>query len=122
MYTHHDRYGVLLKDENKHADMFDILQHLQKSYVPTVHGQVEVECYSTGESIKADLIDHHKILLGGDLLTSVRVRGVQRLMQNSDDLVLKCDGLKAVSEDWHAKVTLLEVNNHLIVNMYYNFI
>ena len=91
--------------------MFEILQHIQQSYVPTVHGETEVECPSTGETILSDLIDHHEILLGGDLLTSVRIRGVQRLMKYSDNLDMKCDGLVAVSEDWHTKLTFLEVRN-----------
>ena len=100
--------GVLPLDENKHEDMFQILQHLQ-SYVPTIHGEAEVECQSTGEILHTEVVDHHKILLGGDLLTSFRVRGVQRLMRYSDNVDLQCSGLIPISEDWHTKMTFLEV-------------
>ena len=88
--------------------MFEILQYLH-SYVPTVHGQVEIECPSTSDVVLSDIVDHHEVLLGGDLLSSFRVRGVQRLMKYSDNIDLKCDGLMAVSEDWHTKLTFLEV-------------
>ena len=84
------------------------------SHVPTVHGEAEVECPSTGEFLHTEVVDHHKILLGGDLLTSFRVRGVQRLMRYSDNVDLQCSGLIPISEDWHTKMNLLEVNSIII--------
>ena len=115
--------GVLPKDENKHEEMFEILQHLH-SYVPTVHGQAEVECPFTNGTILSDIVDHHEILLGGDLLTSFRVRGVQRIMKYSDNVDLKCDGLIATSEDWHTKLTFLEVilKKSMIVMIHFDIV
>ena len=92
----------------KHSDMLDILQHLQK-YVPSITKQAEIAMH-TGEPLVVDVIDHHEILLGGDLLSSFRAREVQRIMEFSDQPSLRCDGLLPISEDWHTRLCLLEVS------------
>ena len=51
----------------------------------------------------------HQILLGGDQLTVARCRGCQIIRINSVTQTKKLCGLHPVIEDWHAKVTLLEV-------------
>lgn len=51
----------------------------------------------------------HHILLGGDHVTVARVRGAQRMRQNSESGQRRLQGFIPVIEDWHAKVVLLGV-------------
>ena len=48
-------------------------------------------------------------VVGGDYLTTARMRGAQRIRGNSETSADRFDGLLPVAEDWHAKVCLLEV-------------
>ena len=54
----------------------------------------------------------HQILFGGDQLTVARARGSQRIQVNSESQADRLQGLVPVAEDWHTKVTLLEVGAH----------
>ena len=50
------------------------------------------------------------IHVGGDQLTSARVRGSQKVCSYNDRGVDRVEGLQAVTEDWHAKGILLTVS------------
>ncbi len=95
-----------MKNENKLDEMVDILATLHK-YVPL-------------DEIPSTTISHikllHKLLLGGDLLTAVRVKGAQRIRQNSDHPVGRLQGFIPVAEDWHANVCLMEVHCYLNID------
>ena len=59
---------------------------------------------------KVQLDFFHNILLGGDQLTCARVRGGQRIRENSCTGRARLEGLVPVIEDWHAKVCLMQVS------------
>lgn len=48
-------------------------------------------------------------LLGGDYLSVARARGAQHIRRTSELEMHRLDGMLPVTEDWHAKVCLLEV-------------
>ena len=52
----------------------------------------------------------HQLLFGGDQLTASRARGCKAIRMNSATDTEKLCGLIPVAEDWHTKVTLLEVS------------
>ena len=54
----------------------------------------------------------HRILLGGDQLTSTRARSAKRLKMNGISPVSRLEGLCPCAEDWHTKMNLLEVCFH----------
>ena len=100
--------GVQLFNENKTNEMCQIMQNPHK-YVPTK---------LLNKSYDTDIIyeegHHHKILFGGDQLTVCRSRGAQAARSNDDRTIhaARLDGLIPVTEDWHARMTLLRVCNH----------
>ena len=96
--------GVLPKSEMSYEDMFEIMSHYQ-TYVPKIQ-----------QEKLTDPIPYHHILFGGDALTVCRQRGLQNVMKKSDNQLLKCNGIIPVIEDWHTKVTLLEVYINLALN------
>ena len=49
------------------------------------------------------------ILFGGDQLTVYRSRGAQAARCNDDVAVERLDGVTPVTEDWHARLTLMRV-------------
>lgn len=57
---------------------------------------------------------HHRILFGGDQLTVRRSRGAQAARSNDDRTLhaYRLDGPVPVTEDWHARMTLLRVSSH----------
>lgn len=80
-----------------------------QGYCPVMQEKTVVQ--TTGES-EPDTIEHfhyHSILFGGDQLTVARIRGAQRIRLNSEDERGRLEGLVPCVEDWHTKVTLLEV-------------
>ena len=64
--------GVLTKNENKREDMLYIIDHFH-NYVPCVPYQVSTTD-GNGEAVKVERAAFHKILVGGDQLTSARMR------------------------------------------------
>ena len=69
-------------------------------YVPSIEN---IE-YEDEDELK---VHHfHHILLGGDQVTVARVRGAQRMRQNSESGQRCLQGFIPVIEDWHAKVVL----------------
>lgn len=100
--------GIIMKNENKTDEMVDILSYLHQ-YVPMqsetkVANVPEIE---VREEIQFENIHH--ILIGGDQLTSERIRGAQGLRKNSVHAAGRLEGFLPMSEDWHAKVCYLQV-------------
>lgn len=89
--------------------MIEILLHLHK-YVPskTVN---RVVFLPDGEEVMNYTEQKYSItLLGGDQLTAARARGAQRIRSNSLKSEDRLEGILPVSEDWHTKMCLLQVN------------
>ena len=94
-------------NENKTDEMCSILKSLhqyvpKRSYKLTYH-LPEQDFVCTEES-------HHRILLGGDQLTTCRCRGAQSARCHEDESTERFDGLIPVTEDWHARMTLMRVS------------
>ena len=89
--------------------MVDIMVEHHK-YVPVVTTSVNHFINSTGESVTLQNAKFSPIIMGGDHLTAERARGAIRIRMNSDTPVKQLQGLIPISEDWHAKLNMLEVN------------
>ncbi|XP_072315713.1 uncharacterized protein [Eucyclogobius newberryi] len=84
--------GLLFKYENKTGEPVDVLQHLQKEYVPKG---------PTGVS---------SVLVGGDRLTEANCKNIQSAFADGateEDLL---EGLAFKFEDWHAVRYLMEIH------------
>lgn len=91
--------------------MVDILEELHK-YVPTKQTTKEFDVVHSDEDVEhiSIEVDHfHHILLGGDQLTVARVRGAQRIRNNSESGTACLEGFIPVAEDWHTKLCYLKV-------------
>lgn len=92
--------------------MIDIIFHHHK-YVPTAQSTetycAEQSLDDCNEVVPVDYTRFHKILYGGDQLTTARMRGSQLDRVTSDTGVNRLKGIIPVFEDWHAKVVLLQV-------------
>ena len=100
--------GVIPKDETKYEDMIEILEYLHQ-YVPANEVRRELVDPETEEVMTIE--DHSFVttLVGGDQLTTARAC-CALLIQEDRDLGKDClDGLLPVTEDWHAKLCLMEV-------------
>lgn len=97
-----------MKNENQLDEMVDILDALHE-YVPTKTCHTTISCPVEASEVPIRVDYMHKILLGGDQLTAVRVRGAQRMRAGSMHGTGRLEGFIPVVEDWHAKVCLLEV-------------
>lgn len=111
--------GVIPKDEIKHEDMIDILEHIQQ-YVPA-----KEECRELIDPVTKDamiLKDHILVttLVGGDQLTTARARGAQLIRSDCDSSKDHLAGLLPVTEDWHAKMCLMKVISYMHVLCVYN--
>lgn len=104
--------GVLPKNETKYEDMIDILEEYKK-YVP-------YKIVKLKEPLEDNITEDHSFvttLLGGDYLSAARARGAQVIRRNSELEKHRLDGVLPVSEDWHAKVCLLEASTiNLVTN------
>ena len=122
---------MILKNEQKHDEMVEILDHLQQ-YVPSVTTTEKVHAPGLSEPAEifvdkfhhlalgrllvyltaVDSNSYHSVLFcltGGDQLTAARTRSSQRIRCNSVRGKDRLEGVVAVVEDWHAKVCLLGV-------------
>lgn len=100
---------MLYKNETSHADMIDIMSHLQEQYVPSHTSTEKVHNELKDETFTAYLDTFHHVLLGGDQLTVERAMGSKKERCNEVRGTERLEGLIPVIEDWHAKVTLLKV-------------
>ncbi len=93
----------MAEDETSYEGMIGILEALQK-YVPSKLVDIK-------EQIPGSELQREKIfittLVGGDYLSASRARGSIYIQSKSE---LQEDRLQPVSEDWHAKVCLMEVS------------
>ena len=94
--------------------MVDILEELQQ-YVPTVRREKTLDIPGTEEQVAVQDDRFHHILFGGDQLTAARVRGAQRIRENSESASARLQGLVPVCEDWHAKQCLMGVRIIIII-------
>ena len=101
--------GILPKCENKYEDMISIMEHAQQ-YVPTSTENIEIDFITTEDKLLLSVTEYHKVLFGGDQLTSKRARGSQRIRCNSINPLEQINGLVPTSEDWHTKVCFLCVS------------
>ena len=65
--------------------------------------------YHLNEDIDCMEECYHHILFGGDQLTVCRACSAQSARNNDDLSDERFDGLIPVTEDWHARMTLLRV-------------
>ena len=79
--------------------MISILEHLHQ-YVPKLSP-------TNAEENEEQL---HRILLGGDQLSTAMVRRVKAQRTNSTSLSTSLDGVEPVCEDWHTKMCFLTVS------------
>ena len=103
------RLGIIPRSENKGDEMVQIMSILHQ-YVPTV--QFTEDCYISeiDETAQVPGAFHHPILIGGDQLTAARGRGAKKAKVHADSATSRLEGLIPVAEDWHTKVTLLQVS------------
>ena len=90
-----------------------LIDELHK-YVPTKQTIEEFEVvYSEDKiehlSLKIDHFQH--ILLVGDQLTVARIRGYQRMRNNSENGRACLEGFLPVVEDWHTKMCCMKVSH-----------
>ena len=93
--------GVILKNENKLEDMVDILDELHK-YVPhvrTTQSFDSIQSNGAKETVQVCIDHFNHTFIGGDKLTSARVRGSLRVRGNSHTRRDRLEGLIPVSED-----------------------
>ena len=100
--------GVLLHNENKLDEMSKILCHLMK-FVPTLPKEGTLSL-PNGSQLTFDATEFFPILIGGDQLTAARIRGTQALRVTEDKAVDRLQGLLPVVEDWHARMSLVDVS------------
>ena len=106
--------GVLLFDENKLDEMGKILAHYMK-LVPTVEATGHLQL-SNGSILDFDDTRFYSILFGGDQLTVAGIRGTQALRDTQDKAVDRLEGVTAVVEEWHVRMTLMKVSESWYVN------
>jgi len=100
--------GVLLHNENINHEMCKILDHLHK-YVPSTSVSREVKL-DDGTTINHEDYMLTPILLGGDQLTVARAQSAKRMRVNHENSVNCLKGIIPVIEDWHTRLTLMQVN------------
>ena len=101
-------------NENKTDEMVSILTHLHQ-YVPKRSEESAVYVESTGDTEVVLIESLFPLLVGGDQLTSERIRGAQSVRKNSTTPTGRLQGIVPVSEDWHAKACMLLASMFLYV-------
>ena len=117
-FTYHISYiyscqaplGVTLKSETSYEDMVCVMDELHQ-YVPTISTTLTVDVNDT-EQAEVIIDDFHPRLAGGDMLTTARARGSQRVRKCGHRPKDRLEGILPVCEDWHCKVVLLGVRVH----------
>ena len=97
--------GVQLYDENKLDEMSKILEHFM-TLVPTLPADGH-KVLPNGSILE---FDDTQFLIGGDQLTSARIRGTQANRETQDMAIDRLEGLLAVTEDWHSRMALIKVS------------
>lgn len=102
--------GIVDEDETSYEGMIGILEALQK-YAPSK--LVDIKHQIPGSEIQQEKT-FITTLVGGDYLSASRARGAIYIRSRSELQEHRLQGLLPVSEDWHAKVCLMEVSVDLI--------
>ncbi|XP_063076085.1 uncharacterized protein LOC134466120 [Engraulis encrasicolus] len=84
--------GLLFKDENKSADLAEVLHHFQNTYVPKRPDGIST------------------ILVGGDRLSEANSRNLQWAYANGLNTEERLDGMEFMFEDWHAIRMLFQIH------------
>ena len=95
--------GVELLNENKVDEMCTIMKNIHR-YIPKAVHSVS---YEGEEAVVEEFFQG--VLFGGDQLTVCRSRGAQAARCNDDVAIERLEGLTPVTEDWHARLTLMRV-------------
>ena len=98
--------GVQFHNENITHEMCLIMKILHK-YVP--EQRFKVSYHLPDENFICEQECYHRVLFGGDQLTVCRCRSAQSARINDDDTAERLVGLVPVTEDWHARLTLMRV-------------
>lgn len=96
--------------------MVSIMESLHQ-YVPTHRQEKKVDIPDSEEQVTLQVDEFHHILLGGDQLTVARVRGAQRIRENSESASAGLQGLVPVVEDWHAKQCFMGVSSCILCKL-----
>ena len=62
--------------------------------------------YTCNKDVHSFIFLYMYIYVGGDQMIAARVRGSQRIRNNSDTDVDRLEGVTGVRKDWHAKTYL----------------
>ena len=100
--------GVQLHNENKLDEMGKILEHFM-TLVPTLPADGH-KVLPNGSILEFDNTQFSQVLIGGDQLTSARIRGTQANRVTQDMAIDRLQGLLAVTEDWHSRMALIKVS------------
>lgn len=77
-----------------------------------LHQYVPLQEYTVKQTIPVttDSVNVQKtIMLGGDQLSKVRAVGAMKIKSNAETQATRLEGFLPIIEDWHTKLTLLEV-------------
>ena len=77
-------------------------------YVPTLERTDHLRL-PNGSILDFDNSRFDQILFGGDQLTVARARSAQSLRDTHDSAKERLEGLRPVIEDWHGRMTLMNV-------------
>lgn len=99
-----------MKNENKIDEMVAILHEIHK-YIPTIEKTTALQVVVDGQVQNEQVLNVscHQVLLGGDQLTSKRARSAIAQRSNSEDARGKLEGFVPVSQDWHAGMCFMQV-------------
>lgn len=81
-------------------------------YVPGIEYTARkiLESRNEQEEVAVPGAVYHHLFFGGDQLTAARVRSAQKHMCNADTPRKRLVGFHAMIEDWHTKLTFMEVS------------
>ena len=96
--------AVIPENETSYEGMIGILEELQQ-YIPSKLIDIKEKIPGSELSSEKSFIT---TLVGGNNLSTARARGAMLIRGNSELQEHDLKGFLPVSEDWHAKVCLLE--------------
>lgn len=79
-------------------------------YVPGIEYTATKKIENTDEEVQVPSAIYHHKFFGGDQLTVARIRSAQKYMCNADTPAKRLVGFHAMIEDWHTKLTFMEVS------------
>ena len=79
-------------------------------YVPGIEYTAKTVIESMDDEVAVPSAVYHHLFFGGDQLTAARIRSAQKHMCNADTPGKRLLGFHAMIEDWHTKLTFMEVS------------